>query len=213
MGNDTPVAPTYLIDNINFNGRGAHFTARIGKCKLLWQAERHLTANQTQLQSLLLGEGFANPISRRTRCMKLTEKYELVEPVTSGRINSFIARNLATSEQAVVHLFECAKSKTGQPAAVWVLQAFRCIAPSPPGVVSEAGTSETGSLAYVITSMPTTAALRAWVQAYKISTETTQEFDEGKAGSTASIGEVMRQAIELNIQPTSEPKSDSTVAD
>ena len=49
--------PTYLIDNINLNGRGAHFTARIGKCKLLGQAERYLTANQTQLQSFLLGGG------------------------------------------------------------------------------------------------------------------------------------------------------------
>ena len=49
--------------------------------------------------------------------MKLTEKYELVEPVTSGRINSFIARNLLTSEQALVHLFECVGTNAAQPAA------------------------------------------------------------------------------------------------
>jgi hypothetical protein len=139
--------------------------------------------------------------------MKLTEKYELVEPVTGGRINSFIARDLSTSEQAVVHLFECAKTKSKQPAALWVLQAFRCIAPSPPGLVTEAGISENGSLAYVITRMPSAPALRAWVQSYKISTETTQGFDEDKGGTTASIGDVMRQAVELNVQPRSEQTS------
>ena len=143
----------------------------------------------------------------RMCALKLTEKYELVEPVTSGRINSFIARDLSTSEQALVHLFECAGGKSGQPAALWVLQAFRCLAPSPPGLVIEAGTSETSSLAYVITLMPSAAALRAWVQAYKLSTETTQEFDDGKGGSTASLGDVMRQVVEENVQPCSEQPS------
>src|SRR6266478_8817548 len=134
--------------------------------------------------------------------MKLTEKYELVEPVTRGRITSLIARNLSTSEQALVHLFECAGSKSGQPAALWVLQAFRCLAPSPPGLVIEAGTSDTSSLAYVITLMPSAAALRAWVQAYKLSTETTQEFDESI--TTGSLGEIMRQVVEEDVQSCSE---------
>jgi len=145
--------------------------------------------------------------------MKLTEKYELVEPVTSGRIHTFIARDLTTSEQALVHLFECAKTKSGQPAAIWVLQAFRCVAPSPPGLVTEAGTSEVGSLAYVITRMPSAAALRTWVQAYKISTDTTQEFDKDMGGTTASIGDVMRQVVELNVQPFSEHTSDTKTGD
>ena len=137
--------------------------------------------------------------------MKLTEKYELVEPVTSGRIKSFIARNLSTSEQALVHLFECAgTTRAKQPAALSVLQAFRCLAPSPPGLVIEAGTSESSSLAYVITLMPSPAALRAWVQAYKVSTETTQEFD-GKDGTTASLGEVMRHVVEENVQSCPDP--------
>ena len=140
-----------------------------------------------------------------TRPLKLTEKYELVEPVTTGRINSFIARDLSTSEPALVHLFECAAAKTRQPAAVSVLQAFRCLASSPPGLVIEAGTSDTSSLAYVITRMPSAAGLRAWVQAYKLSTETTQEFDE--RGTTGSLGEVMRQVVEENVQPCSEQPS------
>ena len=134
--------------------------------------------------------------------MKLTEKYELVEPVTRGRINSFIARDLSTSEQALVHLFECAGSRSGQPAALWVLQAFRCLAPSPPGRVIEAGASESSSLAYVITLMPSASSLRAWVQAYKLSTETTQEFDEGQ--TTGSLGEIMRQVVEEDVQSCSE---------
>jgi hypothetical protein len=140
--------------------------------------------------------------------MKLTEKYELVEPVTSGRINSFIARNLSTSEQALVHLFECTGiTRSKQPAALSVLQAFRCMAPSPPGLVIEAGTSETSSLAYVITLMPSPAALRAWVQAYKVSTETTQEFD-GRDGTTASLGEVMRHVVEENVTSYPHPIQD-----
>ena len=148
--------------------------------------------------------------SRNNRCviMKLTEKYELVEPVTSGRINSFIARNLSTSEQALVHLFECTgTTRSKQPAALSVLQAFRCLAPSPPGLVIEAGTSETSSLAYVITLMPSSAALRAWVQAYKVSTETTQEFD-GRDGTTASLGEVMRHVVEENVTSCPDPIPD-----
>jgi hypothetical protein len=129
--------------------------------------------------------------------LKLTEKYELVEPVTRGRINSFIARDLSTSEQALVHLFEFAGGRSGQPAAIRVLQAFRCLAPSPPGTVIEAGTSASSSLAYVITLMPSASSLRAWVQAYKLSTETTQEF-EGK--TTGSLGEIMRQVVEEDVQ-------------
>ena len=134
--------------------------------------------------------------------MKLTEKYELVEPVTRGRMNSFIARDLSTSEQALVHLFEFAGGRSGQPAAIRVLQAFRCLAPSPPGRVIEAGTSESSSLAYVITLMPSASSLRAWVQAYKLSTETTQEFDEGI--TTGSLGEIMRQVVEEDVQSCSE---------
>ena len=103
---------------------------------------------------------------------------------------------------AQVHLFECAGSRSGQPAALWVLQAFRCLAPSPPGRVIEAGTSESSLLAYVITLMPSAPALRAWVQAYKLSTETTQEFDEGK--TTGSLGEIMRQVVEEDVQSCSE---------
>jgi len=134
--------------------------------------------------------------------MKLTEKYELVEPITTGRMNCFIARNLSSSEQVLVHLFECVGTKSEQPPAIWVLQAFRCIAPSPPGLVIEAGTSDTSTLAYVITRMPSAGALRAWVHAYKLSTETTQEFD-GKSATTASL-DVMRQAVEENVQPCAE---------
>jgi hypothetical protein len=137
--------------------------------------------------------------------MKLTEKYELVEPITRGRINSFIARNLSTSEQALVHLFECTRTRAGQPAAVWVLQAFRTVAPSPPGHVIEAGVSETSSLAYVITRMPSAATLRTWVQAYKLSTETTQDFDKGE--TTASLDDVVRQVFEENVHPCSEQSS------
>jgi hypothetical protein len=139
--------------------------------------------------------------------LKLTEKYELVEPVTRGRINSFIARDLSTSEQVLVHLFECAGSRSGQPAALWVLQAFRCLAPSPPGRVIEAGTSASSLLAYVITLMPSASALRAWVQGYKLSTETTQEFDDGK--TTGSLGEIMRQVVEEDVQACPEHPSDT----
>ena len=113
-------------------------------------------------------------------------------------MNSFIARDLSTSEQALVHLFECAGNRSGQPAALWGLQAFRCLAPSPPGRVIEAGTSESSSLAYVITLMPSASSLRAWVQAYKLSTETTQEFEEDK--TTGSLGEIMRQVVEEDVQ-------------
>ena len=101
-----------------------------------------------------------------------------------------------------MHLFECAGSRSGQPAALWVLQAFRCLAPSPPGGVIEAGTSESSSLAHVITLMPSASSLRAWVQAYKLSTETTQEFDEVK--TTGSLGETMRQVVEEDVRSCSE---------
>jgi hypothetical protein len=68
--------------------------------------------------------------------------------------------------------------------------------------VIEAGASESSLLAYVITLMPSASALRAWVPAYKLSTETTEEFDEGK--TTGSLGEVMRQVVEEDVQSCSE---------
>ena len=53
--------------------------------------------------------------------------------------------------------------------------------------------------------MESPEGMQAWVQAYKLSTETTQDLDQ--RGTTGSLGEVMRQVVEENVQPCSEQPS------
>lgn len=96
--------------------------------------------------------------------MKFTEKYEIVEMVTSGRVSTFLARERATQEPVVVYTFAC--ESTGVSTAA-IISRFCGLAPNPPGMIVKAGYDETSSSAFLATKMPESAALKEWVQAYQ----------------------------------------------
>ena len=102
----------------------------------------------------------------RTSTMKLTEKYELLEIVSSGRVSTFIARERNSHEQVVVHTFECPGANLPSNTAA-ILIRFGALAPNPPGDVLKAGLDEVSSSAFIVTKMPAQAALQDWVRAYR----------------------------------------------
>lgn len=108
--------------------------------------------------------------------MKFSDKYELVEPITTGPVRAFIAREIASRVRVVIYIFECGSDHSGQMAGQWVLQAFRNLAPSPPGQALDAGRDERTCYAYLVTQMPEAAALKAWIRAYKVHSGSTVDL-------------------------------------
>jgi hypothetical protein len=85
--------------------------------------------------------------------------------VTSGRVCTFLGRDRATREQAVIWTFECPGNAVELSTAAIVAR-FCNVAPNPPGMVLAAGTDEQSSTAFIATNMPA-ADLDAWVVAYQ----------------------------------------------
>jgi hypothetical protein len=67
--------------------------------------------------------------------MKFGEKYELLESLTTGGVETFVANDKVRGERVLVHILECEGQKPNQPTVQWVLEAFRRIAPEPAGTV------------------------------------------------------------------------------
>ena len=97
-----------------------------------------------------------------------TEKYEILEPLTRGRVESFVVLNVAANERVVAHIFDCPERKPQQPTVQWVLESFRAIAPAPAGRVIDTGEYYEGTTyAYLVTRLPSDEHLREWVKAYE----------------------------------------------
>jgi hypothetical protein len=109
--------------------------------------------------------------------MEFSEKYELMESLTTGAVESFAAKNKARGESVLVHILQCEPQKPNQPTVQWVLEAFRKVAPEPAGVVLETGRYSGTTYAYVVTTLPDDAALRAWVQRYNEQNPETREVE------------------------------------
>ncbi len=108
--------------------------------------------------------------------MKFADKYELSDAVTSGRLETFLGRDVGSGERVLVHIFDAPVKQPGQPTVMWVLESFRAIAPEPPGLVIAAGRYDGTSYAYLATRVPDEAALRQWKQTYESSTAETREI-------------------------------------
>lgn len=108
--------------------------------------------------------------------MKFAEKYELLESLTTGAVETFFANDKVRGERVLVHILRCDPRKPNQPTVQWVLEAFRRFAPEPPGLVLEAGPYSGTLYAYLVTKLPDEAALRAWVQQYEARPRDTQEI-------------------------------------
>ena len=108
--------------------------------------------------------------------MKFGEKYELLESLTTGGVETFVANDKVRGERVLVHILEGEAQKPNQPTVQWVLEAFRRIAPEPAALVLETGRYSGTLYAYLVTKMPEQAALANWVRLYQSQGRDTQEI-------------------------------------
>jgi hypothetical protein len=109
--------------------------------------------------------------------MGFSEKYELMESLTTGAVETFAAKNKTRDERVLVHILQCEPQKPNQPTVQWVLEAFRKVAPEPAGIVLETGRYGGTTYAYVVTTLPEDAALHAWVRRYNAQNLETQDLE------------------------------------
>jgi hypothetical protein len=114
--------------------------------------------------------------------MKFTEKYEILELLSSGRVSTFLVRDRATRDQFVVHSFDCPRVPSGEPQQPAVFKHFASLAPSPAGRILEVGFDEASASAYVAAAVPPTAALRDWIRSY-------HAFEDGKGTNARVVDE------------------------
>jgi hypothetical protein len=116
--------------------------------------------------------------------MKFGEKYELLESLTTGGVETFVANDKVRGERVLVHILECEAQKPNQPTVQWVLEQFRHIAPEPAGLVLETGRYSGTLYAYLVTQMPDEAKLQKWVQLYRAQGRDTQDISIRSATPT-----------------------------
>jgi len=107
--------------------------------------------------------------------MKFSEKYDLLESLTTGAVETFVANDQVRGERVLVHIVECAPQKPDQTTAEWVLESFRRLAPEPPGPVLETGRYSGMKYAYVVTKPADESVVKAWVRRYELQAEETKE--------------------------------------
>lgn len=107
--------------------------------------------------------------------MKFGDKYELLESLTTGVIETFVANDKVRGERVLVHILDCAPQKPGQSTSEWVLESFRRVAPEPCGPVLETGKYSGTQYAYLVTKPPDETAQKSWVRRYEIQGQDTQE--------------------------------------
>ncbi|HTT19262.1 MAG TPA: hypothetical protein VMG82_09970 [Candidatus Sulfotelmatobacter sp.] len=107
--------------------------------------------------------------------MKFSEKYELLETLTTGAVETFVANDKVRGERVLVHIVECAPQKPDQTTAEWVLDSFRKEAPEPPGPVLETGKYSSPKYGYVVVKPAGENAVKAWVRRYELQAEETKE--------------------------------------
>lgn len=134
--------------------------------------------------------------------MKFLNKYELMEPITGGAVETFVARELASGERVIVHMFTGSEVLPDKPALQWALQSLRGLAPTPMGSVIEGGRYEQTTHAYLVTKFPADpVALEHWIRFYTMQAEATQPT----LGTPAPISSPIAQlSSEKNKQPIGE---------
>jgi hypothetical protein len=103
--------------------------------------------------------------------MTFADKYEIVEAVARGRIETFVARKVSTDQRVLVYVFEGREQRPEEPTVQWVLESFRALAPSPPELVVETGRYNGTSYAYLVTKLPDRAVLQEWLRSYQAQPE------------------------------------------
>src|SRR5580658_5252700 len=138
--------------------------------------------------------------------MKFGDKYELLESLTTGAVETFVANDKVRGERVLVHILHGEPQKPNQPTVQWVLDAFRRVAPEPVGLVLEAGRYSGTLYAYLITKLPEETALRGWVQQYK-----SRPRDAQETTATLVSPAPESKAPAANPTPTERPQTTSSV--
>ena len=107
--------------------------------------------------------------------MKFSEKYELLETLTTGELETFMANDKVRGERVLVHIVECPPQKPDQTTAEWVLESFRKQAPEPAGSVLETGKYSSPKYGYVVIKPTDETAIKNWVRRYEIQAVETKE--------------------------------------
>jgi hypothetical protein len=113
--------------------------------------------------------------------MKFTDKYELLETLTTGGIETFVANDKIRGERVLVHIVDCPPQKPDQTTMEWVLESFRRLAPEPAGPVLETGKYSGVQYGYLVTKAPDEAAEKSWLRRYELQTQDTRETVTGRA--------------------------------
>jgi hypothetical protein len=107
--------------------------------------------------------------------MKFSEKFELLESLTTGAIETFAANDKVRGQRVLVHIVECAAQKPEQSITEWVLESFRRLAPEPAGPVLESGRYSGAQYAYLVTKPADEAAVKSWVRRYELHSQERKE--------------------------------------
>jgi hypothetical protein len=158
-------------------------------------------------------------ILEASESMKFANKYELFEPVTTGRVETFVAKDLASGQRVLLHIFEAPENRPDPPSLQWVLEAFRKVAPNPPGPVLDTGRYSGTTYVYLTTKLPDSADVQRWAQSYESYVLETQEIAippeigaSGKSATNKNLSLPNQPPAEEPKPPNPKPPGDFTAA-
>jgi len=156
---------------------------------------------------------------RTSESMKFANKYELFEPVTTGRVETFVAKDLASGERVLLHIFEAPENRPDPPSLQWVLESFRKVAPNPPGSVLDTGRYSGTTYVYLATKLPDSADVQRWAQSYESYVLETQEISippelgaPAKPATNKNLGPLNQPPAQAPQTPSPKPPGDFTAA-
>jgi len=159
-----------------------------------------------QLRGIILRRGEWLSFGRsNTSSMKFGEKYELLESLTTGAVETFVANDKVRGERVLVHILHGDPQKPNQPTVQWVLDSFRRVAPEPVGLVLETGRYSGTLYAYLVTKLPEETALRGWVRQYKAQARDTQEMPAPAAPPPPPTPESKAPTAEMAVKDLPQP--------
>ena len=103
--------------------------------------------------------------------MRSIGKYDLLEAIAGGDVEVFLAEEIRTRLRRLVCVIRW-KDDPKPPSTRDILQAFRQLAPDPPGVIIDSGQDAASRSVYLVTSYPSDPlAIETWVKAYEVFAE------------------------------------------
>ena len=100
--------------------------------------------------------------------MRFLGRYELLEQLTVGKVETFASYPVGGGERLLIHVFALPALIKSAPTNRDLLGYMEAISPPALGTVLDAGRYDDGSQAYVVTKFPRDlSAVNKWVEAYK----------------------------------------------